>query len=47
MLDGSEDTIYAFDALQNIFIGNSNIEITFLESFKVCLAFPEESFRIR
>lgn len=42
ILDDSEDLIDVFGRLRNIFIGNNHIQRTFLDSFKVCLAFPEK-----
>ena len=43
----SESSIQALDSLQKTFMGNSNIGRSFLESFKVSLAFPPKWFCIR
>ena len=39
---GANDSIEAFDRLQNKSIGNSNIRRKLLESLTVCLTFPEK-----
>ena len=38
--------IYAFGILKIKFIGNSNLERKFLQSFKICVAFPRKWFCI-
>ena len=43
----SEQSIQTFGKFQSKFIGNCNILRKFFQSFKVCLAFPENPFCIR
>ena len=42
MFIAPQDSIEAFDRLQNKFLGNFNMERKPLKSFKVCLAFPDK-----
>ena len=46
IINGLEDSIKAFDRLENKYIENSDMERKFLERFKHFLSFPEEWFCI-
>ena len=46
IFSGSEDSIYAFQRLQNKFIENPDILRNFPGMFSVCFAFPEKWFCI-